>query len=382
MTTNTMKPTIAVLFGGRSGEHEVSIESSRSVFSVLDPEKYTILPVGIDHSGIWWTGDGIHDCLAAKEQPSTARFQQVTFLNQPGDQTLYAINGGTLSAVASIDVVFPVLHGTFGEDGTLQGYLEMIGVAYVGAGVLGSSTGMDKAVFKDIMRANNIPVVPSITLTRKEIRQDMEKILQQAIEEFGFPIFTKPANMGSSVGISKCTGGSDLLEGVMEAARYDRRVLVEKGVDAREIEISVLGNEFPKASLPGEIVPCDEFYSYDAKYVDDDSELIIPAPISQELSDELRDVAVRAYKAIDSAGMARVDFLLDKKTGEYFLNEVNTIPGFTKISMYPKLWEATGLSYASLVNELIQLACDRRNEQDQTIYIYDGKSFNQKEKVS
>lgn len=372
MTQNLNKPTIAVLFGGRSGEHEVSIESSRSVFAVLDPEKYTILPVGIDHYGVWWIGDGIHDCLAAKEQPSTERFQQVTFLNQPGDQTLYAINGGSLSPVATINVVFPVLHGTFGEDGTLQGYLEMIGVAYVGAGVLGSSTGMDKAIFKDIMRANHIPVVPSITLTRKETRQEMVEIVKKAIEEFGFPIFTKPANMGSSVGISKCTGGSDLLEGIMEAARFDRRVLVEKGVEAREIEISVLGNEFPKASVPGEIVPCDDFYSYDAKYVDDDSELLIPAPISKEFAEELRDVAIRAYKAIDCAGMARVDFLVDKKTGKYFLNEVNTIPGFTQISMYPKLWQATGLSYASLVDELISLALDRRAEQDQTIYIYDG----------
>lgn len=368
----TNKPTIVVLFGGRSGEHEVSIESSRSVFSVLDPEKYNIQPVGIDHLGIWWMGEGIHDCLSAKEQPSTESFQQVTFLNQPGDRTLYAINGEKLSPVATVDVVFPVLHGTFGEDGTLQGYLEMIGVAYVGAGVLGSASGMDKAVFKDIMRAHDIPVVPSITLTRKETRKEMNDIIEKAIEQFGFPIFTKPANMGSSVGISKCSGGSDLLEGIMEAARYDRRLLIEKGVDAREIEISVLGNEFPKASIPGEIVPCDEFYSYDAKYVDDDSELLIPAPISEEFSEELREVAVRAYKAIDCAGMARVDFLVDKKTGEYYLNEVNTIPGFTQISMYPKLWEASGLTYASLVDELISLALDRRAEQDETIYIYDG----------
>ena len=371
MTHNAAKPTVAVLFGGRSGEHEVSIESARSVFSVLNPEKYRILPVGIDHLGVWWMGTGIHECLGAKEQPSTNRFQQVTFLNQPGDRTLYAINGGDMKPVETIDVVFPVLHGTFGEDGTLQGYLEMIGVAYVGAGVLGSAAGMDKSVFKDIMRANHIPVVPSINLTRKDLRDKVENTLKKAIDQFGFPIFTKPANMGSSVGISKCTGASDLLEGLMEAARYDRRILIEKGIDAREIEISVLGNEFPRASVPGEVVPCDEFYSYDAKYVDDDSELLIPAPISPELSDQLRDIAVQAYKAIDCAGMARVDFLVDKQTGEYYLNEVNTIPGFTKISMYPKLWEATGLSYASLVDELISLALDRRSEQDQTIYIYD-----------
>lgn len=373
MTHNTTKPTIAVLFGGRSGEHEVSIESSRSVFSVIDREKYSILPVGIDHQGVWWVGDGIHECLAAKKQPTTTDYQRVSFLNHPGDRTLYAVNQDQLSPVVVVDVVFPALHGTFGEDGTLQGFFEMIGVAYVGAGVLGSATGMDKAVFKDIMRANHIHVVPSITVTRKEMRQNMDAILTHAIEEFGFPIFTKPANMGSSVGISKCTSGSDLLEGIMDASRYDRRVLIEKGVDAREIEISVLGNEFPRASVPGEIVPCDEFYSYDAKYIDGDSQLLIPAPISEEFANELREIAVHAYKAIDCAGMARVDFLIDRRTGEYFLNEVNTIPGFTKISMYPKLWEASGLSYASLVDELISLALDRRAEQDQTIYLYDDK---------
>ena len=370
--TQTTRPTVAVLFGGRSGEHEVSIESSRSVFSVLNPEKYDILPVGIDHLGVWWIGDGIHDCLSAKEQPSMEHFQQVTFLNQPGDRTLYAIDGGKFTPTATIDVVFPVLHGTFGEDGTLQGYLEMIGVAYVGAGVLGSASGMDKAVFKDIMRAHHIPVVPSITVTRKEMRAGLDAVLEEAGEQFGYPIFAKPANMGSSVGITKCQSRSDLLEGIMEAARYDRRVLIEKGVDAREIEISVLGNEFPRASVPGEIVPCDEFYSYDAKYVDDDSELLIPAPISPDFAEELRDVAVRAYKAIDCAGMARVDFLVEKNGGAYYLNEVNTIPGFTKISMYPKLWEASGLNYAALVDELITLALDRRAEQDETIYIYDG----------
>lgn len=372
MKMQAPQPTIAVLFGGRSGEHEVSLESAASVFSVLSPEKYHIIPIGIDHSGVWWMGEGIRETLSAREQPTTQRFQQVTFLNQPGDQSLYAINGGKLTAVTTIDMVFPVLHGTFGEDGTLQGYLDLIGMAYVGAGVLGSAVGMDKAIFKDVMRAHNIPVVPSLTVTRKDIRADINIILDEAERQFSYPIFTKPANLGSSVGITKCKNRSDLLEGIMDAARYDRRILIERGVDAREIEISVLGNEQPRASVPGEVVPCDEFYSYDAKYIDGDSALLIPAPLDEEIASVMRETAVRAYKAIDCAGMARVDFLLEKATGAFFLNEVNTIPGFTKISMYPKLWEASGLNYASLVDELISLALDRSSEREQTIYVYDG----------
>lgn len=372
MKMQAPQATIAVLFGGRSGEHEVSLESAASVFSVLSPKKYHIIPIGIDHSGVWWMGAGIHEALSAREQPTTQRFQQVTFLNQPGDQSLYAINGGKLTAVTTIDMVFPVLHGTFGEDGTLQGYLDLIGMAYVGAGVLGSAVGMDKAIFKDVMRAHNIPVVPSLTVTRKDIRADINIILDQAERQFAYPIFTKPANLGSSVGITKCKNRSDLLEGIMDAARYDRRILIERGVDAREIEISVLGNEKPRASVPGEVVPCDEFYSYDAKYIDGDSALLIPAPLEEEIASAMRETAVRAYKAIDCAGMARVDFLLEKETGIFFLNEVNTIPGFTKISMYPKLWEASGLNYASLVDELISLALDRSSEREQTIYVYDG----------
>ncbi|NSW51063.1 MAG: D-alanine--D-alanine ligase [Anaerolineae bacterium] len=370
---NHKKMTLAVLFGGRSGEHEVSLNSARSVFAVLSPERYNIIPVGITHQGVWLTGSQVHAYLLGEVNAKESDFTRVTFLSEPGNQTLYGIAGdGKLTPIADVDVVFPLLHGTFGEDGTLQGSLEMGGFAYVGAGVLGSAVGMDKALFKDVMRANRIPVVPSIVVTRKDMRHSLEQVLNEAENIAPYPLFTKPANLGSSVGISKCRNRSDLLEGIMEAARFDRRVLIEKGIDAREIEISVLGNEHPRASIPGEIIPCDEFYSYDAKYIDGDSELLIPAPIDPDLSETLRDIAVNAYKAIDCAGLARVDFLMDKKTGEVYLNELNTMPGFTQISMYPKLWEATGLSYADLVQQLIDLALDRKNERDQTIYQYQG----------
>jgi len=367
------KLTLAVLFGGRSGEHEVSLNSARSVFAVLSPDQYQVIPVGITHDGVWLTGEHIHSFLLGEYPAKESDFTRVTFRGEPGDHTLYAISDqGLLTPLAQIDVVFPLLHGTFGEDGTLQGFLEMAGFAYVGAGVLGSSVGMDKALFKDVMRANQIPVVPSITITRKEIHQNLEAVLEQAEAISAYPMFVKPANLGSSVGISKCKSRSDLLEGILEAARFDRRVLIEKGIEAREIEVSVLGNEFPKASIAGEIVPCDEFYSYNAKYIDGDSALLIPAPIGAGLMQKLRDIAIRAYKAIDGAGLSRVDFLLEKSSGNYYLNELNTMPGFTSISMYPKLWEASGLSYGELVTELINLALDRKAERDQTVFTYEG----------
>ncbi|MBN2046474.1 MAG: D-alanine--D-alanine ligase [Anaerolineaceae bacterium] len=366
------KINVALLFGGRSGEHEVSLNSARSVLSVLSPEKYNVTQIGITHDGIWLTGESVHAFLTGETEARQEDFTRVTFLAEPGNHTLYTLEGDSLTPLVKIDVVIPMLHGTFGEDGTLQGSLEMGGFAYVGAGVLGSSVGMDKALFKDVMRAHNIPVVDSITVSRKAVKQNLEAILTEAEAMGPYPFFTKPANLGSSVGITKCKNRSDLLEGIMEAARFDRRILIELGVDAREIEISVLGNEFPRASIPGEIVPCEEFYNYDAKYVDDDSELLIPAPIPPQLSAKMREIAVEAYKAIDCGGMARVDFLLEKHSERFFLNEVNTLPGFTKISMYPKLWEATGMSFTQLVEELIQLALDRKSERDQTVYTYES----------
>jgi D-alanine-D-alanine ligase len=266
-------------------------------------------------------------------------------------------------------VVFPVLHGSFGEDGTLQGVFEMADLAYVGGGVLGSALGMDKAVFKDVMRANHIPVVEAIVVLRSEIDGQLEQVAERAERVANYPLFVKPANLGSSVGITKCMSRADLLEGLIEAARFDRKVLVERGLNAREIEVSVLGNDAPVASVPGEILPSREFYSYEAKYIDGKSGLVIPAPLSAEQAERIRSLAVQAYRAIDCAGMARVDFLLEKNPSSgdgIYLSEINTIPGFTHISMYPKLWEASGVSYPALLDRLIELALERKADRDRT----------------
>jgi D-alanine-D-alanine ligase len=364
-------PTVAVLFGGRSGEHEVSLMSARSVLAVLDRSRYNVVEIGITHAGDWLSGA---DVLGAFEQGHTDDLTPVTLHPSPSEHGLFSlrpiVGGEMLEKISEVDVYLPVLHGTFGEDGTLQGLLELSDVAYTGAGVLGSAVGMDKAAFKDVMRANGIPVVESAVLLRSEIEADMAAAVARAEAVGPYPLFVKPANLGSSVGITKCRSRSDLGEGLLEAARYDRRVLVERGVpDAREIEVSVLGNDRPEASVPGEILPGADFYSYDAKYVLEGSELRIPAPLTAEQTEELRDSAVRAYRAIDCAGMARVDFLLSG-SGAIYLSEVNTIPGFTRISMYPKLWEASGLPYPALVDRLIQLALERKAERDQTVREY------------
>ena len=361
------KIKLGVIFGGRSGEHEVSLMSARSVLAVLDGEKYDITQIGIDHEGKWWSGNST---LEALENGTNENLLCVFLLPEPGKTVLYKreTKGGveSIQAIIELDVVFPVLHGTFGEDGTLQGFFEMADIAYVGAGVLGSSVGMDKSVFKDVMRSNGIPVVDWITCTRKDVENDIEAIIEKCEAQLPYPLFVKPANLGSSVGITKVKNRSDLLEGIMEAARFDRRILIEHGVNAREIEVSVIGNEDCRASIPGEINPSDEFYSYNAKYHDEDSELYIPAPIPEELTKRVQDLAVRTYKAIDCAGLSRVDFLLDKDTDELFINEVNTIPGFTSISMYPKLWDADGLSYPKLIDELIELAFERKIERNKS----------------
>jgi D-alanine-D-alanine ligase len=264
-------------------------------------------------------------------------------------------------------VFFPVLHGPFGEDGTLQGLLELADVAYVGAGVAGSSVGMDKGIFKDVMRANEIPIVDSILVLRSEIEQDMKAVIEKVERMGAYPFFTKPANLGSSVGISKCNSRSDLSEGLMEAARYDRRIVIERGVgNVREIEVSVLGNEDPQTSVCGEVMPSREFYSYESKYVDGTSGLNIPAQLPDGLSAKIREYALRAYKAIDCAGMARADFFFDNEKKHIYLNELNTLPGFTSISMYPKLWQASGLTYPQLVDRLIELALERKAQRDHT----------------
>lgn len=370
------KLRIGVIFGGRSGEHEVSLMSARSILGALDPEKYELVQIGITHDGVWWFGENVLDALQSR---SLEGLKRAVILSDPKYQALFTIHpsetGQLLQEVATLDVVFPVLHGTFGEDGTLQGLLELVDLPYVGAGVLGSSVGMDKAVFKDVMRANDIPVLESILVLRSEIEADIDSVLQRAEGLAGYPLFVKPCNLGSSVGVSKCRSRSDLMEGLLDAARYDRRVLVERGIEAREIEVSVLGNDDPKASLPGEIVPSDEFYSYNAKYIDDRSILNVPAELPAETIKEVQSLAVRAFKAVDCAGMARVDFLMDKGTHVLYLNELNTIPGFTRISMYPKLWDASGLPYPELVNRLVELALERKKDRDRTERRYEASTF-------
>ncbi|GAB4400600.1 MAG: D-alanine--D-alanine ligase family protein [Anaerolineales bacterium] len=360
--------TIAVLFGGRSGEHEVSLMSARSILAALDPARYHIIQVGITREGAWLTGENALDAL---EKGDTLGLRPVTLFPDPSRPGLYLLLPNGVEKLADVDVYFPVLHGTYGEDGTLQGLFELADVAYVGAGVAGSAVGMDKIIFKDVLRAQGIPVVESVTILRSEINNSLEECVRRAESVGAYPLFVKPANLGSSVGISKCRSRSDLAEGLMEAAQYDRRILVERGVNnPREIEIAVLGNERPEASIPGEIVPGADFYSYEAKYLLDSSQSLIPAPLSDEQRAILTDLALRAYTAADCAGLARVDFLLDGQSGEIFLNEINTPPGFTKISMYPKLWQASNLPYATLVNRLIELALERKKERDHTAHSY------------
>ena len=369
------KIRIGVIFGGRSGEHAVSLMSARSVLAALDPGKYDLIEIGITRRGTWLVGGdrsvSVVDALEAESFDRGEALPNAAVLPDPSRSGIWRLpgvsDGAQLEHLADLDVVFPVLHGTFGEDGTLQGLLELADIAYVGPGVLAGALAMDKAVFKDVMRANAIPVLESALVLRSELETGMEAVLERCEAVSPYPLFTKPANLGSSVGITKCRSRSDLVEGLLEAAQYDRRVLVERGINGREIEVSILGNEFPEASIPGEIIPHGEFYTYESKYHDDLSQLLIPAPISEQLAEKVRSDALRAYRAIDGAGLARVDFLLDRDTDELYLNEINTIPGFTRISMYPKLWEASGLGYPELCDRLIDLALKRKAQRDGTV---------------
>lgn len=364
----TDKTRIGLIFGGRSGEHEISLMSARSVCKALDPDRYETVTIGITHDGQWYAGAG---ALEAFERGDTESLDRALISGDAGLRCIFRWGEGQpMELLSSLDVVFPVLHGSYGEDGTIQGLLEMADIPYVGAGVLASALAMDKALFKTVMEARGLPVVTWTLLTSDEIHKDVQAAAARAEAIGPYPLFTKPANLGSSVGISKVRSRSDLMEGLMEAVRFDRRVLVEQGVDAREIEVSVLGNEAPEASVPGEIIPGDEFYSYRAKYVDDTSKLLIPAPLDDATADEARRLAVAAFRAIDGAGMARVDFLLDRKSGVLYLNELNTIPGFTRISMYPKLWEASGLAYPALMDRLIELALARQAQKDALVRRY------------
>lgn len=362
---STAKPIqIAVLFGGRSGEHAVSLQSAKFILAQLDQPKYQVTQVGITREGEWFTGQDVLSAMLAGE---TSSLHKVLVLPIPGARALYTISkDDRLELLSSVDVVFPVLHGTFGEDGTLQGLLEMADIAYVGSGVTGSAVGMDKAIFADLMRANELPVVDTILLLRSAIKQDVQAALEK-VEALGeYPYFVKPANLGSSVGISKVKNRSDLLEGLMEAAGYDRRVIVQKGHRVREIEVSVMGNDAPLASVCGEVLPGEEFYSYEAKYHDETSRTLVPAELAEETSERIRELAIKAYQVCDLAGLARVDFFIDLDSGEIFINELNTIPGFTQISMYPMLWEASGVGNQELVDRLVEYAMERKEQRDAT----------------
>ena len=360
------KQTVGVIFGGRSGEHEVSLVSARSVMAALDREKYDVVPIGITRDGNWVVGEALTQLSASvgtAALPDDGDFEQGAFLAGSAEATLMQIDRDSqITPLTELDVVFPVLHGTYGEDGTVQGLLELANVPYIGANVVGSAVGMDKAIFKNVMEAHNIPVLPYRLVTRKRWLREPDVVLDELEAILRYPMFTKPANLGSSVGIAKCDNIEELVAGLNDAFRYDRRVVIEQGVPVRELEVAVLGNEEPIASVVGEIRPKRDFYDYEAKYITDDSELFIPADIPEQLSDEVRQLAVRAYQAIDCAGLGRVDFLVNTDNGRLYINEINTIPGFTSISMYPKLWEATGIGYSELLDRLIELAIERHRE--------------------
>lgn len=333
------KLRIGIIFGGRSGEHDVSLMSAASVLEALDKDKYEPVPIGITREGRWLTSGNPLEAL------KSGNFQ--------GEGPL------PVDLLEKLDVVFPVLHGPYGEDGTIQGLFEMLNIPYVGAGVIGSAIGMDKKIMKKLFQQAGLPVVDYVTFLRREWEEDRDSIISSLMEKFGYPSFVKPVNLGSSVGVSKVVNREELEQAVDLACKFDREIIVEKFINCREIECSVLGNDKPQASLPGEIVPHLDFYNYEAKYTDGKSDFYLPAPLSPEKTEEVREYAIRAFLTVNACGMARVDFFLDKDTGQLYVNELNTIPGFTHLSMYPKMWETTGLKYPDLIDKLINLALER-----------------------
>ena len=395
------KLRVGILFGGRSGEHEVSLLSAASVFNAIDKNKYEVVPIGITKDGHWVTaadaerllrGEFAHHeerHLRAGDPETTpaaavlAQGESVVVPPEPqqgGSLTAFQTDAASHSLVRraadraiNVDIIFPVLHGTFGEDGTIQGLLELAAMPYVGAGVLGSAAGMDKDVMKALFRAAGLPIVKHVTVLRSDWEAESKKVQKLVESKLKYPVFVKPANLGSSVGISKAHNRKELGPAIAEAARFDRKIVIEQGVGgsrqkAREIECSVLGNDQPEASLPGEIVPSKEFYDYDAKYLDEGSELIIPAKLNKAETKTVQQLAIGAFKAVDCSGLARVDFLMEPKNRKIYLNEINTMPGFTAISMYPKLWAASGLSYPALIEKLIQLGLERHEEKKRNQY--------------
>ncbi len=392
------KLRIGILFGGRSGEHEVSLLSAASVLNAIEKDKYEVVPIGITKDGRWVTATDAENLLRGKlvieprhlragdpdltpAAAVLARGEAVVVPPEPVHRQSGLVPFQTDSMPArrasdraiNVDVIFPVLHGTFGEDGTIQGLLELADIPYVGAGVLGSAAGMDKDIMKSLFIAAGIPIVKHITILRSAWEKEPKELRKQIESKLKYPMFAKPANLGSSVGISKAHNGRELGPAIEEAAKFDRKIVIEEGVGgkknkAREIECSVLGNDEPVASVPGEIVPVKEFYDYNAKYLDEGSELIIPAKLTKAEIKKVQELAVRAFKAVDCSGLARVDFLMDPKTRKIYLNEINTMPGFTAISMYPKLWAASGLDYPDLIDRLIQLGMERHEDKKKNQY--------------
>jgi D-alanine-D-alanine ligase len=384
---------VGVLFGGRSGEHEVSLLSAASVLKAINPEKYEVVPIGITKQGQWLTpahaekllrGEDVQEQgsrrLRAGDPQATpsaavlARGEAVIVPPVPESDSLVPFESKAHPAEhgINVDVIFPVLHGTFGEDGTIQGLLELADIPYVGAGVLGSAAGMDKDVMKRLFAADGLSIVKHVTVLRAQWQSAAGKVTKEIEKKLKYPVFVKPANLGSSVGISKAHNRKELGPAMETAASYDRKIIIEQGVGgkkkARELECSVLGNDEPKASIVGEIVPSAEFYDYNAKYLDEGSQLIIPAKITKKQMKEVQEMAVRAFQAVDCSGLARVDFLMDPRGGKVYLNEINTMPGFTSISMYPKLWKASGLDYPELIDRLIQLALERHEDKKKNRY--------------
>ena len=367
------KLRVGILFGGRSGEHEVSLRSASSILAAIDRRRFDVVPIGIAKSGHWLSGDSARALLTGATNAAhdaSALQLQASALQASAAQLPEPISS------RSIDVVFPVLHGTFGEDGTIQGLLELADMPYVGSGVLGSAAGMDKDVMKRLFAQAGLPIVPHVTLLRTEWEAHPRKAVAAIERALRYPLFVKPANLGSSVGISKVHDRSELAPALTLAARFDRKLVIEQGAAlgskrARELEVAVLGNDAPTASVVGEIIPGKEFYDYEAKYLSDTSVPIIPAKITAAESRKIRTMAIEAFRACDLAGMARVDFLMEPDgRRRIYLNEVNTLPGFTSISMYPKLWQASGLSYSDLITRLIELALERHAERARTSFTF------------
>jgi D-alanine-D-alanine ligase len=385
----TKKLRVGILFGGRSGEHEVSLLSAASILKAIDRKKFDVVPIGITKEGHWLSAGDAHNLLEGDSNEVARRFRAGDPEATPGAKllhegipTLLVPEPGAGEALATfdaagpgmLDVVFPVLHGTFGEDGTIQGLFELAGIAYVGSGVLGSSAGMDKDVMKRLFAQAGLPIVKHVTLLRSDWEKSPRKAIAQVEGSLKYPVFVKPANLGSSVGISKAHDRKELGPALDLAAKYDRKLIVEQGVGgktgkARELEVGVLGNDDPKASVVGEIIPGKEFYDYEAKYLSEGSVPVIPAKLTRAETKQIRDMAVAAFRACDLSGLARVDFLMEPDgKRRIFLNEVNTLPGFTQISMYPKLWAATGIPYRGLITRLVELALERQAEKNRNTY--------------